>query len=544
MTRIGDPKAGCEFTPTPGGMMVSCTRRSTRATCAYCKHRPAEYTCDFPYRGPKAGQTCNGRLCAECAYAAPGTSMHLCPQHRRLLEREVSEERAAAQRVDAWLDSITKDETAAQDAAVVCTCSTSPKWPHYGDPRCPEHKVDRKLVDAMFPDWAKDFGDDSPVNAIAGEIRARGVVKVDDPDERAEDLRRTMSSWLDTHDFEGGGDICMRCGVQAMPDGTIEGSCPDILALQEEHRLTQARIDAQRAADRLLAKVPAVDPNDERIVREFADDLARRRVDDERIVFAFRAVLDTPGFAVELARRVNEHGCLPCHACGGERRDVVAVTVDGSRSIIRCPCGMIRPVVGTVDGETRGTGVDVHVDPVDMQRIVDGNIAAHLHEGRRAGKDAPEPKLSLEEIERRLRAQLDRPGVAPSNVATSSTTKDPAVMDPATTADKVRHVKSARQTREHGCHWPGCKVQVPPAKWGCTAHWYMLPKPIRDKIWRAYRPGQEETLTPSREYIEATREAIAWAAEWNAANSSTEKPRPTWEQTTRKTRERDSRRPK
>lgn len=77
-------------------------------------------------------------------------------------------------------------------------------------------------------------------------------------------------------------------------------------------------------------------------------------------------------------------------------------------------------------------------------------------------------------------------------------------------AKKVAYVKRAGQTRDHACHWPGCNVQVPPAKWGCTKHWFWLPKEIRDRIWRAFRPGQEINLTPSREYLDAAAAAQEW----------------------------------
>jgi len=77
-------------------------------------------------------------------------------------------------------------------------------------------------------------------------------------------------------------------------------------------------------------------------------------------------------------------------------------------------------------------------------------------------------------------------------------------------ADKIRHVKRAGQTRDHTCHWPDCDAQVPPAKWGCSKHWFKLPKHLRDKIWATYRPGQEVTMTPSREYLEAANEVQAW----------------------------------
>lgn len=75
---------------------------------------------------------------------------------------------------------------------------------------------------------------------------------------------------------------------------------------------------------------------------------------------------------------------------------------------------------------------------------------------------------------------------------------------------KVDHVKSAKQTRYHTCHWPGCDRQCPPAMWGCTRHWYMLPRFLRNKIWAAYRIGQEITMTPSREYISVAREVEDW----------------------------------
>ncbi|MDE2020604.1 MAG: hypothetical protein KGJ13_09740 [Patescibacteria group bacterium] len=76
--------------------------------------------------------------------------------------------------------------------------------------------------------------------------------------------------------------------------------------------------------------------------------------------------------------------------------------------------------------------------------------------------------------------------------------------------DKVHHVMSSRQFRDHECHWPGCTVQVPPAMWGCKYHWYKLPKRLRDDIWRTYQIGQEETLTPSRAYVEVARKVQVW----------------------------------
>lgn len=75
---------------------------------------------------------------------------------------------------------------------------------------------------------------------------------------------------------------------------------------------------------------------------------------------------------------------------------------------------------------------------------------------------------------------------------------------------KATYVLSQGQTRLHHCHWPGCDKQVAPAKWGCTEHWFRLPKHLRNKIWDAFRPGQEKTLTPSRSYVSVAREVQEW----------------------------------
>jgi len=60
----------------------------------------------------------------------------------------------------------------------------------------------------------------------------------------------------------------------------------------------------------------------------------------------------------------------------------------------------------------------------------------------------------------------------------------------------------------HVCHATHCTVEVPPEMFMCRKHWYRLPKSYRDAIWAYYRPGQEVTKTPSREYLLAARAAI------------------------------------
>ena len=83
---------------------------------------------------------------------------------------------------------------------------------------------------------------------------------------------------------------------------------------------------------------------------------------------------------------------------------------------------------------------------------------------------------------------------------------------------KAKYVKSQTQSRNHGCHWPGCEQQVPPAMWGCKPHWFTLPALLRAKIWATYEPGQEISMTPSADYLAAANEV----EEWIDANHPTE----------------------
>lgn len=78
---------------------------------------------------------------------------------------------------------------------------------------------------------------------------------------------------------------------------------------------------------------------------------------------------------------------------------------------------------------------------------------------------------------------------------------------------KADYVRSQGQTRPHTCHWPGCKKQVPPAMWGCREHWFTLPKELRDKVWAAYRPGQEVTGQVGPAYMAAMVLVRDWIAD-------------------------------
>jgi hypothetical protein len=39
------------------------------------------------------------------------------------------------------------------------------------------------------------------------------------------------------------------------------------------------------------------------------------------------------------------------------------------------------------------------------------------------------------------------------------------------------------------CHAIDCPLQVPVEMLMCRRHWFMVPKPLRDEVWAAYRAG-------------------------------------------------------
>ncbi|WP_226018433.1 zinc-finger-containing protein [Novosphingobium sp. FKTRR1] len=106
--------------------------------------------------------------------------------------------------------------------------------------------------------------------------------------------------------------------------------------------------------------------------------------------------------------------------------------------------------------------------------------------------------------------------------STKPAPQQPAAGDLFDAGAKVAHVREAIKQgdhQQHTCHWPGCTSYVPPAAWGCRRHWYALPQAIRARIWAAFRPGQEDSKTPSRAYVEAARAAQDWiAAQQQGAN--------------------------
>lgn len=64
----------------------------------------------------------------------------------------------------------------------------------------------------------------------------------------------------------------------------------------------------------------------------------------------------------------------------------------------------------------------------------------------------------------------------------------------------------------HVCHAAGCNVPVPRKMFMCLRHWRLVPKALKDAVWAAYEPGQEERMDPTPEYMVAARAAIGAVA--------------------------------
>ncbi len=64
----------------------------------------------------------------------------------------------------------------------------------------------------------------------------------------------------------------------------------------------------------------------------------------------------------------------------------------------------------------------------------------------------------------------------------------------------------------HHCHATECKAVVPPVMFMCKRHWFMLPKALRDEVWKTYRPGQCDDWNISHAYANAARDAVRYIA--------------------------------
>lgn len=76
--------------------------------------------------------------------------------------------------------------------------------------------------------------------------------------------------------------------------------------------------------------------------------------------------------------------------------------------------------------------------------------------------------------------------------------------------DYVLRAKGLDPNQTHLCHYPGCRIPVKPAFWGCQSHWYALPRFLRSMIWATYKAGQEITKDPSPAYLDVAEKVQIW----------------------------------
>jgi hypothetical protein len=67
---------------------------------------------------------------------------------------------------------------------------------------------------------------------------------------------------------------------------------------------------------------------------------------------------------------------------------------------------------------------------------------------------------------------------------------------------------SAARVAAHLCHANGCTVKTKPEMLMCFRHWKMVPVRLQRAVWRTYRPGQCEDMSPSADWHLAADAAI------------------------------------
>jgi hypothetical protein len=61
---------------------------------------------------------------------------------------------------------------------------------------------------------------------------------------------------------------------------------------------------------------------------------------------------------------------------------------------------------------------------------------------------------------------------------------------------------------DHKCPGPGCDKQVPADMLMCRAHWYQVPKALRNAVWAAWRRGEGAGSPAHTAAITAAIEAV------------------------------------
>lgn len=69
--------------------------------------------------------------------------------------------------------------------------------------------------------------------------------------------------------------------------------------------------------------------------------------------------------------------------------------------------------------------------------------------------------------------------------------------------------KSKNVAPDHHCHARFCGRSCKPEWLMCPRHWRMVPRPLQQAVWAAYRPGQCDDKKPSEAWFQAAEAAIA-----------------------------------
>lgn len=64
----------------------------------------------------------------------------------------------------------------------------------------------------------------------------------------------------------------------------------------------------------------------------------------------------------------------------------------------------------------------------------------------------------------------------------------------------------------HHCHARGCTTPCKPEYLMCPRHWRMVPVRLQRGVWRTYRDGQCDDMSPSAEWHVAADAAIGFVA--------------------------------
>lgn len=59
------------------------------------------------------------------------------------------------------------------------------------------------------------------------------------------------------------------------------------------------------------------------------------------------------------------------------------------------------------------------------------------------------------------------------------------------------------------CPVPSCRMLIDPSRLMCSHHWYLVPKPLRDRVWATWRSGD---AAESHEHRDAVLLAVSAAA--------------------------------